>query len=103
MNDSQQAKRIVLVSMGLLLAIGFYRAKQGETGGVTYKRIWGVGVMALLLSMLADFVPSIAAPFAVLVVLGSLTHGGDQALQNVLGKVGSTSTVQTHPRPPGGR
>jgi hypothetical protein len=87
MNDKVQARKAVLVSTGLLLLIAAYRQKQGETEGSIYKRLWGVGMVGFLLSIAADFVPTIAGPFAVLIVLGSLTNGGDQAIQTALGKV----------------
>lgn len=92
MNASKvQARKMVLVSAFALAAISIYRDRSSSNAGHdTFKSLWGVGVVALLLSLLADFAPTIAGPFAVLVVLGSLTNGGDQVIQNALGKVGTT-------------
>lgn len=87
-----QAKKTVLVSMLALVAIAVYRGKAGD--GQTYKRVWGTGVVGLALSIVADFAPTVAGPFAALVVLGSLTNGGDAAIQNLLGgitKAGATT------------
>lgn len=87
-----QAKKTVLVSMLALVAIAVYRGKAND--GTTYKRVWGTGVVGLALSIVADFAPTVAGPFAALVVLGSLTNGGDAAIQNLLGgitKAGATT------------
>lgn len=89
----ETARRWVLVSMVLLLAMGVYKGqKPGDVGMA--KRLWGIGVLGLMLSAAADFVPQLAGPFAVLVVLGYATSGGDQAIENVLGKV-SGNAAQT--------
>lgn len=82
-----QARKLVLVSMFLLGVIAIYRSKQGSES--TFRRLWGLGVIGVVLSVAADFIPQIAGPFAGLVLLGSLTNGGDQAIQNLLGSVGS--------------
>ena len=83
------ARKAVLVSMVALLAISFYRSEKGDAQGSLYKRLWGTSVLGIFLSLLADFVPEIAGPFAVVTVLGSLTNGGDKALQKALGSVGT--------------
>jgi hypothetical protein len=82
----QTSRRWVLVSMLLLLAMAAYKgSKPGDVGMA--KRLWGVGMLGTMLSIGADFAPTLAGPFAVLVVLGYATSGGDKAIQNVLGKV----------------
>lgn len=95
MNDPAQARRLVLISVFGMLVISAYRGKLTSTtqGAGFLKRMWGVGVVAILLGLLADVAPQIAGPFAVLVVVGMLTNGGDQALQNLLGKVSDTGTA----------
>lgn len=89
MNPSKvQARKMVLVGAFLLAAIAIYRDRRdGAEASDTFRALWGVGVVSLVLSLVADFVPQIAGPFAALTVLGSLTNGGDQLLQNMLGKV----------------
>ena len=86
--EPTQARRLVLISVFAMLAISAYRGKlTSSTQGVGFlKRMWGVGVVAIMLGLLADVAPTVAGPFAVLIVLGMLTHGGDQALTNFLGK-----------------
>ena len=87
-----QAKKTVLVSMLILAGIAVYR---GSSTGGTFKRIWGTGVVGVFLSITADFAPSVAGPFAALVVLGSLTTGGDTAIQNLLGGLTKTAAANT--------
>lgn len=101
--DPAKARRMVLVSVFGLLAIAAYRGRlTGSGADVPFaKRVWGVGVVAIILGITADFAPQIAGPFAVLMVVGSLTKGGDQAIQNFLGKAsggGNTTGTfgQTH-------
>lgn len=84
--DKVQARKMVLVSAFLLAAIAVYRDRQQGTGD-TFRALWGVGVVSMLLSLLADFAPTIAGPFAVLTVLGSLTSGGTSIIDKILGTV----------------
>jgi hypothetical protein len=89
MNDKTTARKMVLVSTALLVALAFYRGAKDEQGVATFKRVWAAGVVGLFLSITADFAPQIAGPMGVLAVLGSLTRGGDKALQNALGGIAS--------------
>lgn len=95
------ARRLVLVSLISLLVMATYKgSKPGDEG--TLKRLWGVGVLGIFLSVSADFAPSLAGMFALLVALGYATSGGDAAIQNVLGKVsGSSSAPSPAPTSPG--
>ena len=95
-----QARQMVLVGTFALAAINVYKIKQGEPGSSAYKRLWGTGVVGVALAMVADFAPQIAGPFAVLIVLGSLTKGGDQIIQEILG---GKFTVAGPTAPPGPR
>lgn len=97
MNGQAGARRIVLLSTFALVAIAAYRNKSGSGADVGFsRRVWGVGVVAIMLSLAADVAPQIAGPFAALMVLGSLTHGGDQAIQNFLGRAsGAPATTTT--------
>lgn len=100
-SNKVQARKMVLVSVLLLVVIQVYKDKKSETPQGTYRRIWAVGVVAIFLSILADFAPQIAGPFAALAVLGSLTNGGEQALQKILGSItpqtGDTTAGGTAP------
>lgn len=82
---------MVLVSAFLLAAIALYRDRGSKgTTQDTFRALWGVGVVSLALSLLADFVPQVAGPFAALAVLGSLTNGGDKLIQSALGTIAVT-------------
>jgi hypothetical protein len=90
----QTSRRWVIVSMVLLLGMGAYKGKKpGDVG--TAKRLWGVGMLGTILCLAADFAPSLAGPFALLVVLGYATSGGDKAIENVLGKVSGAPAAST--------
>jgi hypothetical protein len=86
--NSVQARKAVLVSSFLLVAIAVYRDHKAGAGD-TFKALWGVGVVSLVLSILADFAPTIAGPFAALIVLGSLTEKGNNVIGSALSKVGN--------------
>lgn len=101
MNQSpQQAQRYVLISVIGLLVIAAYRGKL--TGGDVplAKRLWGTGVLAIMLGLVADVAPQIAGPFAMLILVGSVTNGGDKAIHNFLAKASGGSTGPTSIAPP---
>lgn len=78
--DKVQARKMVLVSAFLLAAIAVYKDRKGGGTADTFHALWGVGVVSLLLSLLADFAPTIAGPFAVLTVMGSAASGGPTSI-----------------------
>ena len=101
------AKKMVLVSVLGLLIVATYKGKSGKVP--TSTRLWGTGWLAVMLGVTADFAPQVAGPFALLILAGSLTQGGDQAFINLLGRAGAggapTGTTggapQTGHKPPG--
>lgn len=56
--------------------------------GSTYKRLWGIGALTLGLSIMADFVPEIAGPFALLMLAAATVKNQ--------GKIGNTIQKATH-------
>lgn len=95
---------MVLVSTFALLVLSIYRDRSSSSSPAgTFRVAWGVGVVGMFLSLLADFVPQIAGPFAALIVLGSLTNGGEQALEKALGLIGPPASGgdSTAPLAPG--
>lgn len=97
--DPTTAKRWVLLSILGLLVMAAYRDATGKSSGGGegfFRRLWGVGVLGTMLTVAADFAPTVAGPFAILVLLGYATAGGDKAIQNVLGKVSGGGGVQVH-------
>lgn len=91
--DKTSARKLVLVSIAMLLVMNVYKARTGAEGSA-FKRLWGTGVLGVMLAIVADFAPQIAGPFALLVALGSFTHGGDKALESFLGKVSAAGGGQ---------
>jgi hypothetical protein len=85
--DKVTARKMVLVSAFLLAAIAVYRDRK-DGASDTFRALWGVGVLSMLLSLLADFAPGVAGPFAALTVLGSLVSGDVSILDKVLGTAG---------------
>lgn len=96
-----QARKMVLASLAVVAFVSLYRDHKKTDAGQqgTFRVLWGVAVVGMFLSLLADFLPTIAGPFAVLVALGSFTHGGDQALAKVLAKITPSSSSSPPPGP----
>lgn len=90
MSDALASKRTVLVSSLLFALVVVYKDRT-RGGGDTFRALWGAGVVGFVLSLVADFAPTIAGPFAVLVLLGSLTNGGGNLIETALGRAASTS------------
>lgn len=80
-----QARKMVLVSIFALFAISVYRNRSAETPAATFRRFWATGVVAEILSLLADFAPGVAGPFAVLTVLGWVVKDGTDLIGSALG------------------
>jgi hypothetical protein len=78
---------MVLVGIFVLLLVSVYKNRQTETPATTFRVVWGVSVVGMFLSLLADFLPQIAGPFALLVALGSITNGGEKVLEQALGVI----------------
>lgn len=78
------ARRWVLVSVTGMLIINAYRGKKSSEP--VAKRLWGTGMLAVMLGFAADTVPQLAGPFAILLLVGTLSESGDKAIQNILGK-----------------
>ena len=100
-----QARRMVLVSCFALAIISVYRGRQGDSQQGTFKRLWATGIVAFMLSLLADFAPAVAGPFAALTVLGWFLKDGTGLIDQALGGAGSgtvgsksqTTTTRTGP------
>lgn len=92
--DKVQARKMVLVSALILAGIAVYRDHKAGASD-TFHALWGVGVLSLLLSILADFAPTIAGPFAALTVLGSLASGDASIIDKLFGRSAPASS-STH-------
>lgn len=93
------ARRWVLVSVTGMLIINTYRAKAGSEPFA--RRLWGTGMLAVMLGFAADFAPSVAGPFAILLLVGTLTQSGDKAIQTILGKAAKQAPTAASTGPPG--
>lgn len=83
MNDKTTARRLVLVSVLVMVGAILARTAKGEVGK-TFPRMWSLSVIAIILAVVADFAPQIAGPLALLVALSYLSHGGQKALAKVV-------------------
>ncbi len=72
--DTATASKVVLISGGIM-AVWVLVTPNEQTA--TFKRLWGIGALTL-----ADFVPQIAGPFALLVLVAGGTKNS--------GKIGKT-------------
>lgn len=100
--DPALARKIVLLAVFGLLAINTYRGRLSTADVTVARRLWATGVLAIMLGVAADVAPTIAGPFALLILAGSLSNGGDKAIQNMLDRLSgapparsTTTTVRT--------
>lgn len=79
----ETARKVVVASAVIGAAAIVYQAKSsGTPTTTTYRRVWGLLLLVIGGSVLADFVPGIVGPYMVLVLLGFLlaNRGGLGAL-----------------------
>lgn len=112
---SAQSSRTVVIAGMLEAFFVLAQARQGNsTHPNTVKSLWAIGVLTLGLSALSDFVPQVAGPFALLVlvalaarsrgdlgrVLGVSGAGGTNA--SAASTQGAAGASTAHPSRPGG-
>lgn len=105
--DKVQARKMVLAGLLVLTLVTVYKNRRKSDPASTFRVFWGVGVVGMFLSLLADFLPQIAGPFAALIALGSITNGGEKVLENALGvlapsQAGASSSQSPPPGPGSG-
>lgn len=86
MNQSS-ARMLVLVSMAITGGVVIYdvlRNQESLGGDQTFRAVWSLALLFLLLAILADTVPELAGPFAALVTLAVLI-GRKGALGAIVG------------------
>lgn len=75
--DSAQASKAVFITGGVLVAAAFLENKYAKANQFPlYKRLWFIGLLVLVLSMTADFVPEVAGPLALLILVSVAVHDG---------------------------
>ena len=104
--DKVQARKMVLAGLLVLTLVTVYKDRRSSNAQGTFRVFWGVGVVGMFLSLLADFLPQIAGPFALLIALGSITNGGEHVLEQALGVISprpssTTSSSSSSSSPPG--
>lgn len=92
---SASAARMVLVCGGIEAIYVLVRGP-GLGEEKTYKSLWAIGLLTLGLSIFADFVPEVAGPFALLVLIAMAARSRGE-LGQVLGASRASST-STRPR-----
>lgn len=85
---SEQASRMVLLTGAGMATITVIQAqRQGRPQEKTFKALWAIGLLTLGLAIFADFVPEVAGPFALLVLLAMAVRNSG-ALGSVIGGAG---------------
>lgn len=86
----EASKKLVLVSVALMGGTAVVKDLTGKGAqGSTFRRLWALGAVGLVLSVLADFAPSIAGPFAALLGIGYLAGAEGAITSFVSGAVGT--------------
>lgn len=104
MNPQQSARTVVVCAMLELFFVLAQARQNNRTREQTVKSLWAIGVLALGLSMASDFVPQVAGPFAILVLVALAARSRGE-LGQVLGTAASTpspAASTSHPTRPGG-
>jgi hypothetical protein len=90
--EKSTARQVVLISMlvsGGVITYDLISHKEQLGAGQAFKAVWSMGLLFLLLAMMSDTVPDLAAPFAGVTTLG-IVIGRQGALGKIV-KIGSTA------------
>lgn len=73
---SSETARKVVVAAALVgtVAIVYSGASAGKPAATTYKRVWGLLLLVIGGSVLADFAPQVVGPYLLLALLGFALH-----------------------------
>jgi hypothetical protein len=94
--DAPQARQLVLVSMlatGGVISYDLLKHKDSLGADQSFRAIWSTALLFLLLAILADTVPELAGPFALLVLMAVLI--GRQGVLGSIVKVGAQPAPKT--------
>lgn len=90
----EQAARVVFISGMIEAGYVLVRASRGGLeDGTTYRSLWSIGLLTLGLAVFADFIPEVAGPFAILVLIAMIVRNRGE-----LGKVISREKPEPAPR-----
>lgn len=74
MNETT-ARKIVVAAVVVGSAAIIYQAQKAQTPtSTTYRRVWGLTILATGGAVLADFAPAVVGPYMALVLLGFLVN-----------------------------
>lgn len=73
MNESQ-ANKAVFITAGVLIAATLVEIAYAPKKPNPFKRIWGIGLLSLVLAITADFIPEVAGPLALLILTSVAVH-----------------------------
>lgn len=94
--SSEQAARIVFIAGMLEAGYVLIRASRGGLGeGKTYRSLWAIGLLTLGLAVFADFIPQVAGPFAVLVLVAMVVRNRGELGNVIQGARGTISVIPT--------
>ena len=85
--DKSTARQIVLISMllsGGVIMYDIFKHKQTLGADQSFRAVWSMALLFLLLSIMADTVPELAGPFSALITL-SILVGRQGALSSIVG------------------
>lgn len=108
MNPAQAARVVIVCGMLEAFFVLAQSRQQSRTREQTIKSLWAIGVITLGLSAAADFVPQVAGPFAllILVALAARSRGELGAALGVGGaaapSTGGAAASTQHPTTSGG-
>lgn len=88
----QSAKKLTLVSVALMGGTVVVKDLTGKQQ-TTFARLWAVGALGVVLSVVADFAPQVAGPLAALIAISYLA-GADTAITTLVhGATGSAGAA----------
>lgn len=94
--EAPQARQLVLVSMigtGGVVVYDLISHKDSLGEDQSFRAIWSLALLFMLLAVLADTVPELAGPFALIVLLAVLI--GRQGVLGSIVKVGAPAPKKT--------
>lgn len=74
--DSQQATNTVFITGGVMVVFTLAEHHFSPADFDLYKQLWAVGALTLVLAITADFVPEVAGPLALLILVAMAIKKG---------------------------
>jgi hypothetical protein len=103
-NERTAQTIVVVVGVGLFAYTGIRHLLADQSklkAGGTYRQLWAIAALTLLLTLLADLMPQIAGPFAILVGLAYVSAG--KGVGDLLDRVGKQTAKPASSQPASGK